>query len=70
VTAVLAAARAVAYGLLGAALVLVCVVAMIWPYAGPQGLWTVAWVGTAGVTVAGSGAALTWLGERRRGGTR
>lgn len=67
VTAVLAAAaRAALYGVLGAVLVLLAVVAMVWPYAGPQGLWTLAWLGVAGVTVSGCGVALEWLAGRRR----
>jgi len=71
VTAVLAAAaRAVAYAVLGTVLVLVSVVAMLFPAYGPQGLWTVAWLGVVFVTVAGSGVALEWLGKRRRGGAR
>jgi len=68
VTAVLAAARAVLYAVLGTALVLAAVAAMLWPAYGPQGLWTVAWLGVTAVTVAGSGAALEWLGKRRREG--
>ncbi len=57
-TAVLAAAaRAVAYAVLGAALVLASVTAMLWPAYGPQGPWTVA-----------CGVAWEWLGKRRRGG--
>ncbi len=68
-TAVLAAAaRAALYGLLGAALVLVSVAAMLFPAYGPQGSWTVAWLGVTAVVVAGCGAALEWLGKRRRGG--
>jgi hypothetical protein len=66
VTAVLAAARAVAYLTLGAALVLVAVAAMLWPAYGPQGAWTVAWVGVTAVVTGGCAAALEWLGERRR----
>lgn len=67
VTAVLAAAaRAAVYGLLGTVLVLVAVVAMLWPAYGPQGFWTMAWLGIAGVVVAGCGVAWEWLGKRRR----
>ena len=66
-TAVLAAAaRAVLYGTLGAVLVLAAVAAMIWPAYGPQGFWTVAWLGVTAVVVAGCGVALEWLGKRRR----
>jgi hypothetical protein len=66
-TAVLAAAaRAILYGLAGAALVLVGVAAMLWPKFGPQGPWTVAWLGVVFVTVSGCGVALEWLGKRRR----
>jgi len=68
VTAVLAAARAVLYGILGAVLVLAAAAAMLWPAYGPQGPWTVAWLGVAGVVVAGCGVAWEWLGKRRRGG--
>jgi len=69
VTAVLAAAaRAVAYAVLGAALVLASVTAMLWPAYGPQGPWTVAWLGVTAVVVAGCGVAWEWLGKRRRGG--
>ena len=62
------AVRAIAYVTLGAALVLVCVVAMLWPAYGPQGLWTVAWLGVTAVVTAGCGVTLDWLGKRRRGG--
>ena len=69
--AVLAAAvRVVAYITAGTVLVLVAVVAMVWPYAGPQGLWTVAWLGVTGVVTAGCGVALEWLGKRREGNER
>jgi len=68
VTAVLAAARAVLYAVLGTALVLAAVAAMLWPAYGPQGLWTVAWLGVTAVTVAGCGVALEWPGKRRREG--
>ena len=68
-TAVLAAAaRAVTYAALGTVRIVVSLVAMAWPYAGPQGLWTMAWLGVTGVVVAGCGVALEWLGKRRRGG--
>lgn len=67
VTAVLtAAARAAAYGLLGTVLVLVAVVAMLWPAYGPQGFWTMAWLGVTAVVVTGCGVAWEWLGKRRR----
>ena len=66
--ALAAAARAVAYAALGAVLVLIAVVAMVWPYAGPQGSWTMAWLGVTGVVTAGCGVALEWLGKRRRRG--
>ena len=65
-TAVLAAARAVAYAALGTLLVLIWLTAMIFPAYGPQGLWTVAWLGVTGVVTAGCGVALEWLGKRRR----
>lgn len=61
-------ARAVLYGLLGAVLVLVSVAAMLWPAYGPQGPWTVAWLGVTAVVTAGSGVALESLGKRRRKG--
>ena len=67
-TAVLAAAaRAVAYAAAGMVLVLIAVVAMVWPYAGPQGSWTMAWLGVTGVVAAGCGMVLEWLGKRHRG---
>jgi len=69
VTAVLAAAaRAALYAVLGAALVLAAVTAMLFPAYGPQGSWTAAWLGVTAVVTAGCGAALERLGKRRRGG--
>jgi len=70
-TAVLAAAaRAVAYAAVGTVLVLVALAAMLWPAYGPQGLWTVAWLGVTAVVTAGCGVALEWLGKRREGNER
>lgn len=70
-TAVLAAAaRAVAYAAVGTVLVVVALAAMVWPAYGPQGLWTVAWLGVTAVVTAGCGLALEWLGKRHRGERR
>jgi len=71
VTAALAAvARAVLYAVLGTVLVLVAAAAMLFPAYGPQGFWTVAWLGVTAVVVSGCGVAWEWLGKRRRGGAR
>ena len=61
-------ARAVIYAVLGTALVLISVAAMLFPAYGPQGLWTVAWLGVTAVVVAGCGVAWERLGKRRRKG--
>jgi len=68
VSALAAAARAVLYAVLGAALVLAAAAAMLFPAYGPQGPWTVAWLGVTAVVVAGCGVAWERLGKRRRKG--
>jgi hypothetical protein len=62
-TAVLAAiGRAALYVTLG----LAYLVWILWAALGHTGLALVAWLAVVFVTIAGSGAALEWLGERRR----
>jgi CDP-diglyceride synthetase len=67
VTAVLAAA---ARAVLGAVLFAAAAGSLLWVAYGPQGLWTVAWLGVTAVVVAGCGVALEWLGKRHRGARR
>jgi hypothetical protein len=63
VTAVLAAAaRAILYLLLG----LAYLAWILWAALSHTGFATVAWLAVVFVTIAGSGAALEWLGKRRR----
>jgi len=62
VTAVLAAAVRVT---LLAALLLVCLAALLWTAFGPQGAWTLAWIGVVFVVV--SCAVPAWIALQPKG---
>jgi len=49
----------------GAFLVLVCLAAMIWARFGPQGAWTLAWIGVVFVVV--SCAVPAWIALQPKG---